>query len=307
MHFEGERGASISVSQRARRGEVAGSSACLLSTGEIGTFVDASSLPLHEMAEVVERAVSKAMLEPGAFDVVGMGSDQVGTLGIDRAAERALLDYVEDHDVPVNVLSEEIGYIDRDERATLVVDPVDGSYNAAHGIPFYALCLAVGDRAFSDVKQALVLNLVSGDEYHAVAGGGATLNGAPIRTRRYHEPASLYCLYSGSTATGRAHRLTTIPRRVRSLGSAALEICMVAQGSADLFFQDGVPLRITDLAAPGLVLREAGGELYTAECELLEMALSLEDRSEVLAVGDTSALEQLYSVAMEMRGGCPRR
>jgi len=272
----------------------------------MGTVVVASHVPLHEMAEVVERAVSKALHEPGAFDVVGTGSDQAGTLGIDRAAERALLDYVKEHDVPVNVLSEEVGYIDRRKRSTLVVDPIDGSYNAAHGIPFYALCLAVGDRAFSDVMEALVLNLVSGDEYLAVAGGGATLNGAPIRTRPYREPDSLYCLYSGSTATGRAHHLTTIPRRVRSLGSAALEICMVAQGSADMFFQDGVPLRITDLAAPGLVLREAGGELFTSECELLEMALSLEDRSEVLAVGDPGALEQLYSVAMEIRGGCPQ-
>jgi len=271
----------------------------------MGAPVVASSFPLHEMAEVVKREVARAMLEPGAFEVVGTGSDQMGTLGIDRAAERALLSYIELHDVPVNVLSEEIGYIDRGHRSTLVTDPVDGSYNAAHGIPFYALCLAVGDRAFRDVREALVLNLVSGDEYLAVAGGGATLNGKVIRTRPYKEDTSLYCLYSGSTASVRSHHLTTIPRRVRSLGSAALEICMVAQGSADMFFQDGVPLRITDLAAPGLVLREAGGELYTSECELLEMALSLEDRSEVLAVGDPGSLESLYSVAMEMRGGCP--
>ena len=271
----------------------------------MGAPVTTSSFRLHEMAEVVEREVARAMHEPGAFDVVGKGSDPVGTLGIDRAAERALLDYVEQHDVPVNVLSEEIGYIDRHRKSTLVVDPIDGSYNAAHGIPFYASCLAVGDRAFRDVREALVLNLVNGDEYRAVSGGGATLNGRTIRTRPYLESGSLYCLFSGSTATGRAHRLTTIPRRVRSLGSAALEICMVAQGSADMFFQDGVPLRITDLAAPGLVLREAGGELYTSECELLEMALSLEDRSSVLAVGDPGSLESLYSVAMETRGPCP--
>jgi fructose-1,6-bisphosphatase/inositol monophosphatase family enzyme len=269
--------------------------------------VSVGELPLHDMAVVVAREFEAARGRPGAFDVVGQGSDGLGTLAIDRVVERALLDYIGANDVHVNVLSEEAGYIDRQSHATLVVDPIDGTYNAAHGVPFYALCLAVGDRSFSDVRQALVLNLVTGDEYTAVSGAGASLNGRAIRTRPYDDADSLYCLYSGATASDRAHRLTTIPRRVRSLGSAALELCLVAQGSADLFFQDGMPLRITDLAAPGLILREAGGELYTSECELLEMSLNLEDRREVLAVGDPSALERLYSVAMESRGGCPLR
>jgi fructose-1,6-bisphosphatase/inositol monophosphatase family enzyme len=266
-----------------------------------------SRWPLQEMAVAVQEVVLSKKGAPDAFKVVGSGADGNETLTIDRLAERALLDYIEARDLPLNVLSEEIGYIDRGEASTLVVDPIDGTYNCSHGIPFYGLSLAVGDRRFSDVQEALVRNLVTGDEYVATKGGGATLNGRPIRTRAYKDSDSLYCLYSGRTATERAHRLTTQPRRVRSLGSAALEICMVAQGSADLFFQDGLPLRITDLAAPGVVLREAGGELYTFECSPLEMALSLEDRKEVLALGDTSALGRLYADAMELHGGgtCP--
>ncbi|NIP34073.1 MAG: hypothetical protein GWN18_03925, partial [Thermoplasmata archaeon] len=51
----------------------------------------------------------------------------------------------------------------------------------------------------------------------------------------------------------------------------------------------------------GLIVREAGGELFTSECELLEMRLSLEDRKEILAVGDPSALDRLYRIAMEER------
>ena len=79
------------------------------------------------------------------------------------------------------------------------------------------------------------------------------------------------------------------------------------QPSVDLFFPDGYPLRITDLAAPGLIVREAGGELYTSACELLEMRISLEDREEILAVGDPSALEELYRVAMNESCIIPRR
>lgn len=268
--------------------------------------VSARKWPLREMALAVDGVIAESGGRQDAFQSVGIGADGTETLRIDEQAERAILDIVEAGDLPLNVLSEEVGWLDRGAEHTLVTDPIDGTYNASRGIPFYGVCLAVGNRCFSDIEEAMVLNLVSGDEYYAVKGGGATLNGQPISTRQYDDGESLYALYSGRTASGRAHRLTTEPRRVRSLGSAALEICLVAQGSADLFFQDGYPLRITDIAAPGLVLREAGGECYTSACELLEMGMNLEDREEIIAVGDPSALEKLYSVAMEEPEGCPR-
>ena len=253
------------------------------------------------MALAVEGVMVEHTSEAGVFDSIGMGADGTETLRIDQLAEKAILDIVETVPDGLNVLSEEVGWLDNGAEHTLVVDPIDGTYNASVGIPFYSVCLAVGNRMFSDVEEALVYNLVSGDTYHASKGEGATMNGTSIRTRPYREEDSLYALYSGRSASDRAHRLTTAPRRVRSLGSAALELCLVAQGCADLFFQDGYPLRITDLAAPGLIVREAGGELFTSACEMLEMRLSLEDREEILAVGDPTALDKLYRVAMEER------
>ncbi|NOQ54537.1 MAG: inositol monophosphatase [Thermoplasmata archaeon] len=254
--------------------------------------------PLREMALAVEGVMAEHSSEHGAFDSIGMGADGTETLRIDQLAETAILDIVDTIPGGLNVLSEEIGWVDKGARHTLVVDPIDGTYNASVGIPFYSVCLAIGNRTFSDVEEAMVYNLVSGDSYHAVKGQGATMNGRTIRTRPYKEEDSLYVLYSGNTASDRAHELTKRPRRVRALGSAALEMCLVAQGCADLFFQDGYPLRITDLAAPGLIVREAGGELFTSACEMLEMRISLEDRKEILAVGDASALDRLYLAAM---------
>ena len=255
--------------------------------------------PLKEMALAVEGVMAEHSSSSDAFDTIGIGADGTETLRIDQLAESAILDIVEATGERLNVLSEEIGWLDRGAKHSLVVDPIDGTYNASVGIPFYSVCLAVGNRHFSDVEEALVYNLLSGDEYYAIKGKGATLNGRTIRTRPYKAKDSLYVLYSGNTASDRAHSLTKVPRRVRSLGSAALEMCLVAQGCADLFFQDGYPLRITDLAAPGLIVREAGGELFTSACELLEMRISLEDRKEILAVGDPTALEDLYRVAMD--------
>jgi fructose-1,6-bisphosphatase/inositol monophosphatase family enzyme len=257
--------------------------------------------PLHEMALAVEGVMVEHTSEADVFDSIGIGADGTETLRIDQLAERAILDIVDTVPGGLNVLSEEVGWLDRGAEHTLVVDPIDGTYNASVGIPFYSVCLAVGNRMFSDVEEALVYNLVSGDTYYATKGGGATMNGRSMTTRPYREEDSLFALYSGNSASERAHRLTTMPRRVRSLGSAALELCLVAQGCADLFFQDGYPLRVTDLAAPGLILREAGGELFTSACELLEMRLSLEDREEILALGDPSALDRLYRTVMEER------
>ena len=257
--------------------------------------------PLQEMALAVEGVMVEHTSDSNVFDSVGMGADGTETLRIDELAEKAILDIVDTVPDGLNVLSEEVGWLDKGATHTLVVDPIDGTYNASVGIPFYSVCLAVGNRRFSDVEEALVYNLVSGDTYSASKGEGATLNGRTIRTRPYKEDSSLYVLYSGNTASPRAHNLTTVPRRVRALGSAALEMCLVAHGCADLFFQDGYPLRITDLAAPGLIVREAGGELFTSACELLEMDINLEDREEILAVGDPTALDRLYSAAMEER------
>jgi fructose-1,6-bisphosphatase/inositol monophosphatase family enzyme len=260
--------------------------------------------PLREMALAVEGVMAEHSSSRDAFDSVGIGADGSETLLIDELAEKAILDIVESMSDGLNVLSEEIGWVDRGARHSLVVDPIDGTYNASVGIPFYSVCLAVGNRTFSDVEEAMVYNLVSGDEFYAVKGEGATLNGRPISTRPYDPEDSLYVLYSGNTASERAHRLTTHPRRVRSLGSAALEMCLVAQGCADLFFQDGYPLRITDLAAPGLIVREAGGELFTSACELLEMRINLEDREEILALGDPNALHELYHAVMDEECMC---
>ena len=126
--------------------------------------------PLQEMALAVEGVMVEHTSDSSVFDSVGMGADGTETLRIDELAERAILDIVETVPDGLNVLSEEVGWLDKGATNTLVVDPIDGTYNASVGIPFYSVCLAVGNRRFSDVEEALVYNLVSGDTYSAAKG-----------------------------------------------------------------------------------------------------------------------------------------
>ena len=77
----------------------------------------------------------------------------------------------------VGVLSEESGLHEADRDVVVVVDPLDGSTNAAHGIPWYAVSLCAVDA--EGPRAALVINIATGERFEAVRGGGATRNGEP--------------------------------------------------------------------------------------------------------------------------------
>ena len=104
--------------------------------------------------------------------------------------------------------------------------------------------------------------------------------------------------YMGSSASPRTYELAARFRRVRALGAASLDLCAVAAGMADAYYLEYLPpersLRIMDIAAGVLILREAGGEAYTPNTpkgEILDMPLSLDVRKNIMAVGSDKVLE----------------
>lgn len=219
---------------------------------------------------------------------VGMGADGTPTKWIDDHAEKALIAEMDKEGTDANLLSEEAGLVDREGRQLLVADPVDGTHNAARGVPFYCVSLALARDRLHDVTEGVVVNVPSGDVYHAVKGKGATLNGAPIKVREWRAGADTVSIYLGPDAPDAAFELTRVPRRVRGLGAAALEISLVAAGALDGYVQWGNPLRCTDLAAGALILREAGGELHDFAGAVLDMPLNMSSRRDVTATGSAS-------------------
>jgi myo-inositol-1(or 4)-monophosphatase len=161
------------------------------------------------------------------------------------------------------VVSEESGVTGSGEY-TVVVDPIDGSTNCDRGVPFFSTSLAVmrGD----ELIAGLVMNHASGDLFEAEKGSGATRNGVGIAPSGRREATSSIMSFSGwpQRHLGWA--------QCRALGAASLEICLVADGSLDVY---AVAQRSTlhpwDYLAGLLVLREAGGVAGDYHGEELEI------------------------------------
>lgn len=247
---------------------------------------------LTEAADAVFDAVSK-LEKPRFSEDAGMGADGTPTQLVDKVAEEAVFNVLQKHGNPLNILSEERGFVNNGSEHTLVLDPLDGTFNAVQGIPFYATSLAVGKRTLSDVQHAVVKNLVTGTLYSAEKGKGAFSDGKRLSTRELGK-RSVFGVYIGSMAENESFRIAKLGRRARNFGAAALELCLVAQGSLDAYYlytNASAKLRVMDIAAGTLILREAGGEVLDHDGRVLDVPLDIKTRTDILAVGDRKVLE----------------
>jgi myo-inositol-1(or 4)-monophosphatase len=148
-----------------------------------------------------------------------------------------------------------------------IVDPLDGTVNYAHGFPFY--CVSIALEVDGVVEVGVVYDGERDEMFSAKRGGGARLNGTPIAV------SDTAALRSALLATGFAYVTDTINlnlevfarvlpqvQSVRRPGAAALDICYVACGRADGFWE--LALNSWDVAAGVLIVREAGGTVTGA-------------------------------------------
>lgn len=250
---------------------------------------------LNRLAEAVQEAVDTLAGDPA--EILGRGADGAPSSRLDRTAEAAVLRGLDEATAPVNVLSEEAGLIDRGGDSLLVLDPVDGTHNALRGVPAFSVSLALGHSRLGDMEEGLIRDLVSGATYHAAKGKGATLDGKPIRARSFSPKDVLFSVYLGSNAHPDAARVAAKARRVRHLGAASLDLCLVARGAADLYFmhsrEERLKLRACDIAAGTLIVREAGGQVLDLSGRDLDMPLTVDARTDLVAVGDRRAWEAI--------------
>ncbi|MGA1872181.1 MAG: inositol monophosphatase family protein [Thermoplasmatota archaeon] len=234
---------------------------------------------------------------------VGKGADGDWTKEIDQAAERAAMQFVESEDLDWNVISEEMGYVDRNGSKTLIFDPIDGTYNAINGFPFYSTSLALKDET-GDISTGVVYDIPLNRCYHAVKGEGAFLDDRPIRTRRYVEADAVFSSFLDHGSMEENRKLLSLPRRGRYFGSISLEVCFVARGALDLFALFSRIPRITDIAAAHLILKEAGGEHLKISGDGAWSPYhpgEEEDIRGIMAFGDPEAVSRMR----EISGGRP--
>lgn len=195
----------------------------------------------------------------------------------DRVAVGALLD------AGLGVCSEESGLHEPHRPVVVVVDPLDGSTNAAQGIPWYATSFCAVDRL--GALSASVVNLVSGERYSATRGGGAYRDGEPIRPSAAARLSDAIVGVSGWSPR-------PIPwRQYRALGASALDLCAVADGRLDGFV-DCHSHGPWDYLGAMLVCREAGAPMVdTAGRDLT--TTDPHQRRTLLAAGTQSLLDEL--------------
>ena len=225
---------------------------------------------------------------------IGIGADGTTTKYVDKIAEDVAIDFIKKSKTKVNILSEEAGFIDFGGEYVFVMDPIDGSRNASRGVPFYSVSLAVGKTSLNDVEYGIVKNIPTGDVFIAEKNLGTFLNNKCVGNPDIPSTDILSSLTLGKNFD----KLTiSLAKRdiVRSLGSASLEMCMVAIGALDYYVVGKEYMRVTDIAASTLIVRESGGIVTDIHGKQLDMPINLDERTSVVAACNEELIKKIIS------------
>jgi myo-inositol-1(or 4)-monophosphatase len=185
----------------------------------------------------------------------------------DLRSERMILELISRRFPRDSILTEEAGERNLDPGRLWIVDPLDGTVNFTHGFPMFAVSIAL--QVDGEIVLGVVLNPLLDERFEARKGGGAFLNSRAIAVSRIAR------LQESLLATGfpynvhREHervlehlrRMLAKAQGVRRPGSAAIDLCYVAAGRLDGFWEEG--LKPWDTAAGMVIVQEAGGRIST--------------------------------------------
>lgn len=238
-------------------------------------------------AEAVSRSIKEMVGDSASGQVTQMGADGTPTKSIDGKAEEAVIDVLERSGVDFAILSEELGRkeIGKNPRYFLQLDPLDGTFNAICGIPFYSVSIYISGESCS---FGYVFDLAHEVKFYAEKGRGAWTetkgDRSPLNvssTPTLHNfSVSAYTLRPN---TGRIVCLGDVVRRIRTLGSTSLELCLVATGRLDAFVDFRGGLRLVDVAAGSLIVEEAGGLVTDDRGDRIQFNGDMWQKAEFLA------------------------
>ena len=180
-----------------------------------------------------------------------------------------------------------------------IIDPIDGTMNFVRG--FHHSCISVACMRRGRLAAGAIYNPYVDELFTALDGGGAFLNGRPIRVSDEGLGASVVCVGTAPYSPALADRTFALMKAaylagldVRREGSAALDLCSVAAGRAGAYFELG--LSLWDYAAGLLLVREAGGVC----CQVDGEALPLGPSRPSVAAGGPQAVRELLELAKEI-------
>lgn len=263
-------------------------------------------------------------------EIVGMGADGEHTKGIDQAAEMAALEFLDQASPRMNILSEEIGYIDRGSALTAIVDPIDSTINATSlpvfdqpdrrdlteratrievnqhlfGYPYFAFSIGI----FEDGVPiaGCVRNLPTAEIFTVVRGQPVELDGVPVKGSGLTtiDGARIGFVRPETATALRAIEplLVGTRTRVRIAGCSALDLALVACGVLDGVINPnrispaGYGEKIVDYAGAFPMLLQTGGVLSHNDGSPIPTALDLSTRTPILAATTPELHEALVAL-----------
>lgn len=183
----------------------------------------------------------------------------------DHASEKAIIEVIRKYYPDHYILTEESGALAQESDYKWIIDPLDGTINFAHGLPIN--CVSIGVEFKGEMILGMVYNPHMNEMFFAEKGKGATLNDQPIKVST-EKSALKSCLVTGfpyvyiNSENGPLQVFERFIKEgvpVRRLGAAAIDLCWVAAGRFDGFYEH--KLEAWDSAAGYLIVEEAGGKV----------------------------------------------
>ena len=174
----------------------------------------------------------------------------------DKKVEKILIDELTKSKKNFCVLSEEVGEIENsDKDNTWIIDPIDGTTNFLHGVPHFAISVAL--KSQNEIISGIIFDPIKNEIFYAEKNNGAYFNNQRVRVSKKNDLKE--CLFATNKNGIEKSKLNT-----RVTGSAALDLAYVGNGRFDGYFQNNVNL--WDIAAGILIVKEAGGKTNEIDC-----------------------------------------
>ena len=198
----------------------------------------ASKILIRDFGEIEKLQVSKK----GPADFV---------TNSDLKTEKIIIEELKKAKPNYSIISEENGIENnKDKKNTWIIDPIDGTVNFLHGVPHFAISIAL--KSNNEIISGVIFDPIKNEMFYAEKNNGAYFNNQRIRVSKKNEINN--CLFATG---GKVEKEQDLP--FRKSGCAALDMAYVASGRYDGYFQTN--LKLWDIAAGIILVKEAGGIL----------------------------------------------
>ncbi|NIM25981.1 MAG: fructose 1,6-bisphosphatase [Nitrososphaeria archaeon] len=256
---------------------------------------------LQEVSKRIYQNVKHLAGTEDAAGDFGRGAGGDISRNIDIIAENTVLDYLKEIKFDCVVLGEECGRVElsQNPKGFVIMDAIDGSANSVRGVPFFCSSLAFAtENRLSSITDGVITDLSSGEMYRASKNKGAFWNDNKIQV---HDKDPIYKIVGINTSGAtpelmqKLHPIFEQHNHTRHFGANALEMAMFARGLMDIYIDLRKKIRIQDIAAGYLIVKEAGGLLLDENFESLDADLSYQTRVSFIAAANQKILDDIFA------------